>query len=186
MVEVYRDGVYQFEVRADENGSARLEDMELGDYDWQIMRLGKRGGFEIESAKRWANATHDDSWYSFALAIWYRHRVELIGGAVLAVVVLIVLIVVVKKIKKYCRKRAAVKAEAVKERQEAAETAVPLDPPSPAAPVSSLDVPTSAPASPMPTSAASATKSSYTCPACGAIFDRPHAFCTKCGTKMQP
>lgn len=200
MVEVYRDGVYQFEVRADENGSARLEDMELGDYDWQITRLGKRGGFEIESAKRWANATHDDSWYSFALAIWYRHRVELIGGAVLAVVVLIVLIVVVKKIKKYCRKRAAVKAEAVKERQEAAETAVPLDPPSPAAPsptpespasspaapVSSLDVPTSAPASPMPTSAASATKSSYTCPACGAVFDRPHAFCTKCGTKMQP
>lgn len=211
MVEVYRDGVYQFEVRADENGSARLEDMELGDYEWQITRLGKRGGFEIKSAKRWANATHDDSWYSFALAIWYRHRIPLIGGAVLAVAVLILLIVVVKKIKKYCRKRAAAKAEAAKERQEALEAATPLVPPTPIAPapvapapapttptpapaepvpasadpVSVIKVPTQVPEAPSPAPTAPVTKPSYTCPSCGTVFDRPHAFCTKCGTRMQ-
>ena len=213
MVEVYRDGEYLFEVRADENGSAKLEDMELGDYTWQVTRLGKRGGFEIESAKRWANATHDDSWYSFALAIWYRHRLPLIGGAVLAVVVLILLIVAVKKIKKYRRKKAAAKAEAaaVTERPEAAGIIAPAAPaPAPAAPVSTAAAPAPAPAAPAPTPVAPvstaaapapvtpaasaptpaapvpASKPSYTCPSCGAVFDRPHAFCTKCGTKMEP
>ncbi len=212
MVEVYRDGEYLFEVRADENGSAKLEDMELGDYTWQVTRLGKRGGFEIESAKRWANATHDDSWYSFALAIWYRHRLPLIGGAVLAVVVLILLIVAVKKIKKYRRKKAAAKAEAaaVTERPEAAGIIAPAAPapapevpaapavpapapatpaPTPVAPVSTAAAPapvTPAASAPTPAAPMPASKPSYTCPSCGAVFDRPHAFCTKCGTKMEP
>lgn len=184
MVEVYRDGEYLFEVRADENGSAKLEDMELGDYTWQVTRLGKRGGFEIESAKRWANATHNDSWYSFALAIWYRHRIPLIGSAVLAVVVLILLIVAVKKIKKYRRKKAAAKAEAaaVTERPEAAGIIAPAAPApapevpaAPAVPVPAAAAPTSAPAAPAPTPAAPVSTAAAPAPAPAAPTPTPAA-----------
>lgn len=76
-VEFYYDGEYQFSVTLNSVGLYDLENMRLGEYDWRITRLQRRGSMEISQGDDQAQITVKKGNVLHGLyALWHRHRTE--------------------------------------------------------------------------------------------------------------
>lgn len=103
-----------FSFTLNEKGCFTLNEMEGGDYTWEIERLAKSGEIKLTKNHRTIKAEEETKWYTFILVIFNRHTVPAILvciGAVLLIVLIIVLSVVIKRTVK--RK----KAEKIKKMQ---------------------------------------------------------------------
>lgn len=99
MVDLFIDGEYQFSFTLNENGEFLLDEMDFGEYDWRIQRLGKYGTLEIEEGEEEANITENEEWYTFAMVIWYRHKLLLFAGLAGVIILIVVLVKAIKKLK---------------------------------------------------------------------------------------
>ncbi len=105
-VDIYNEDGYMFSHSLDDSGNFVLGAMPEGDYDWKIARLGKSGQITIETEEDHVDAEATGSeWYSFALVVWYRHRVALISVTAGIIVLLILIFVIISKVKKAIRKK---------------------------------------------------------------------------------
>lgn len=99
LVDLYKDGEYQFSYTLSTSGDFLLAEMEIGSYEWRIQRLGKYGVLNINQGDERAEITESEEWYTFAMVIWHRHKLVLIASVVGVIVLAIVLLVVINRLK---------------------------------------------------------------------------------------
>lgn len=104
LVDLYKDGEYQFSYTLSTSGEFLLAEMEIGSYEWRIQRLGKYGLLNINQGNDRAEITESKEWYTFAAVIWHRHKLVLFAGVAVLLVILIALLVVLSKLKKRSKK----------------------------------------------------------------------------------
>jgi hypothetical protein len=96
VVEMYQNGKFAFDFVLDESGNKKLENMELDRFTWSIPRLQESGTIKINDNGKSAKINFDDTvWYSFAIRLWHRDRVSLIGFSALVIIVVIALFVII-------------------------------------------------------------------------------------------
>lgn len=113
-----------FSFTLDEKGYFTLDEMEGGDYTWEIERLGKSGELELTNKKRTVTAEEENKWYSFILVIFVRHTVPAIIISVSAVIFITVVIILIVKIRKAVKRKKAEKAQTL--HQTASTTPAPV------------------------------------------------------------
>ncbi len=104
-MELYRDGKFAFDIVLDENGSQKLENMELDRYKWSIPRLHVTGSIRISETSERAKISFDDApWYAFAISLWQRERVYVIVYGISGIIALAAVIVIIGKVRHGMRK----------------------------------------------------------------------------------
>ena len=99
LVDLYKDGEYQFSYTLSTSGEFLLAEMEIGSYEWRIQRLGKYGMLNINQGNDRAEITESEEWYTFAMIIWHRHKLVLFASIMGVIVLVIVLLVVINRLK---------------------------------------------------------------------------------------
>lgn len=118
-VDIYQDDEFCFSYMLDENGSFTLENMEPGEYDWEIPTLKAKGSFEVEIGEDEPNISENNEWYSFLFVWWIRYRVRTIIIGVAAILLIIAGIIVGVKLKKTAPARREARQQREAERQAA-------------------------------------------------------------------
>lgn len=175
-VKLYRGSEYLFSFELDEDGYAKLENMKLDKYKWEISRLHRNGEFKVREGKSKVSVEIDDApWYSFAYVLWERERTEtfVYTGAGLLVLILVLTLTNI------------ILGAVDRSRQSKAETAAaaPVQVQAPAPTVQQPVAPVSEPKKEPTVSEAEKPKKKF-CYACGTQLDADAKFCHNCGTHL--
>ncbi len=95
-VNLFYDGELLFSFELDEDGNAKLDDMKVDKYEWEIERLRRTGKLSVKEGKSKATAEADEApWYGFAFVLWERQRNETFfytGAGLLALILVFTVI----------------------------------------------------------------------------------------------
>ena len=193
-VELYQSGRFVFEFVLDEQGSRRLENMEIDDrFTWEIQRLNASGTMRITDDSRSARIYHDDMpWYSFAVALWQRERTAVIAYGIGGCIALVLLIIATSMLRKQLKSRKLQKVTVAADSgyyntpaQEFGHYSSPSQEPghyySPAQEPGHYN----SPAQELGHYNLPVTPSNFICPFCATSYDAPISFCGFCGSKIE-
>ncbi len=175
-VELYCGNDYLFSFKLDDDGYAKLENMKLDKYKWEISRLHRNGEFKVREGKSKVSVEiADASWYSFIYVLWERERTETFvytGAGLLALILVLTLINVIL---------GAVDRSRQGNTDEVPVVTVQIQTPAPIAEQSVVTV--KEPEKEQTVSDSEQPKKKF-CYACGTQLDADAKFCHNCGTHL--
>lgn len=175
-VKLYCGSEYLFSFNLDDDGYAKLDNMKIDKYNWEISRLHRSGEFKVREGKSKVSIEADDApWYSFVYVLWERERTETFAYTGAGLLVLIVVLTVVNVILGAVDRSRQSKAE------EAPVITVQIQAPAPAVEQPSVTV--NEPEKEPTVCDAEQPKKKF-CYACGTQLDSDAKFCHNCGAHM--